>query len=328
MKCVDCLSEIDDKEYYNRSCEGVCKKCRQKRAQIKYENKKNGTNKEYVPARLKTKTRAKRKTTTIAKKRTSPVIKKVEEDKSKLYGKEIEEKVNKDITSIFSTYGVEIKANDRLPFLIFMNMFESLLDVKNGFMRSYLKAEELFNKMERDYQHAFEDAKTIEEMDERGKMFRCFLDKRRDVKNINIQYEQISRILYEINDQIPDILDKVHLSTEKLADLVDKQEKHCYKAEVSELVQEADFCTGSKSIGKYGMKKYDVSVPLFNYGNNCTGIPFDFHRFAYARNEEDAIGQIKAFLLEKFPTCTYKPNDFLAVELFDDIVTTGKEVCL
>ena len=40
MQCKDCLKEIDDKEYYNRSIEGLCKKRRQKMSQIKYENKK------------------------------------------------------------------------------------------------------------------------------------------------------------------------------------------------------------------------------------------------------------------------------------------------
>ena len=97
---------------------------------------------------------------------------------------------------------------------------------------------------------------------------------------------------------------------------------------MSELVQEEDFCKGNKSVGKFGMRKYDVSVPIFNYGNNSAGIPYDFHRFAYAKDKIDAINQVKAFLTEKFPKCTYKSNDFLAVELYDAITTTGQEVCL
>ena len=61
MKCKDCLKEIDEKEYYNKSIEGVCQKCRQRISQIKYENKKFGTNKEYIPLRLKDKTKHIRK---------------------------------------------------------------------------------------------------------------------------------------------------------------------------------------------------------------------------------------------------------------------------
>lgn len=320
MKCIDCLKEIDDKEYYNKNDEGVCKKCRQRKSQIKYENKKFGTNKVYIPLRLK-------KATTKRKKDSVSITNKAT-DETRLYSKEIENKVNDDIKKVFDKYGINIKENDAAPLSVFMNMFETLLDVKNGYMNNYIKAEDLFNMLERDYQHAFEDANTTSKMEERSKMFRCLLDKRRNVKNINIQYSQISRIIYEIIDKIPDILDKVHSSNEKLKDIIEKQEGHYYRAEMSELIQEEDFCKGNKPVGKFGMKKYDVSVPIFNYGNNSAGIPYDFHRFAYAKDETDAINQVKAFLSEKFPKCTYKPNDFLAVELYDAISTAGQEVCL
>ena len=82
MQCKDCLKEIDDKEYYNKSIEGICKKCRQKMSQIKYENKKFGTNKEYIPARLKN------KNTKIVNKKTNKVVsttKVVEEKEEKIY---------------------------------------------------------------------------------------------------------------------------------------------------------------------------------------------------------------------------------------------------
>lgn len=321
MKCTDCLEEIDDKEYYNKSYEGVCKKCRQRISQIKYENKKFGTNKEYIPIRLKNGKSA------PVKKASSINEKKITSDETKLYGKDIEDKVSADIKQIFEKQNIIIKDNDMVPLTMFMEMLETLLDVKNGYMNNYIKAEDLFNMLERDYQHSFEDAKTLKEMDERGKMFKCLLDRRRNVKNINAQYNQISRVIYEIIDKMPDILDKVHIAKERLLDVVKKQDEHYYKAEVSELVQEEDFCRGTKSLGRFGMKKYDVSVPVFNYGNNCTGIPYDFHRFAYANNETDAINQVKAFLAEKLPKCTYKPNDFIAVELYEDITTTAKE-CL
>lgn len=86
MQCKDCLKEIDDKEYYNKSMEGICKKCRQKISQIKYENKKFGTNKEYVPARLKN------KNTKIVNKKTNKVVsttKVVKEKKKKYMMKEL-----------------------------------------------------------------------------------------------------------------------------------------------------------------------------------------------------------------------------------------------
>lgn len=320
MKCKDCLKEIDDKEYYNKSNEGVCKKCRQRMSQVKYENKKFGTNKEYVPLRLK-KGYAPRKASAVKTEKKEESV-----DNTVLYSKEIEKKVNEDIKKVFDKNNITIKDNDIIPLSMFMDMFGTLLDVKNGYMNNYIKAEDLFNMLERDYQHAFEDADTVEKMIERGQMFKCLLDKRRNVKNINIQYNQISRIIYEILDKVPDILNKVNISKEKLADAIEKQESHYYRAEMSELIQEENFCRGIKPVGKFGMKKYDVSVPIFNYGNNSAGIPYDFHRFAYAKDKIDAINQVKAFLSEKFPKCTYKSNDFLAVELYDDITT--QEVCL
>ena len=325
MKCNDCLKEIDEKEYYNKSNEGVCKKCRQRMSQVKYENKKFGTNKEYVP--LKMKAGYTPKQNTVKRTRIVKSEKQADSTDSKvLYSKEIEKKVGEDIQKTFAKHNITIKDNDVVPLIMFMEMLETLLDVKNGYMNNYIKAEDLFNMLERDYQHAFEDSKTIGEMNERGQMFKCLLDKRRNVKNVNIQYTQISRVIYEIIDRIPDILPKVRQAKDRLADVLDKQESHYYRAEMSELIQAEEFCRGVKPVGKAGVTKYDVSVPIFNYGNNRAGIPYDFHRYAYAVNEEDAINQVKAFLKEKFPNCTYKPNDFLAVELYDDITT--QEVCL
>ena len=177
MKCVDCLKEIPDIEYYNRSDEGVCNKCRQKKSQIKYENKIFGTNKVYVPARLKQQPKRKSNAVKVTKKESIS-------DETVLYDKAVEKKVNADIQLVFEKYGVKINENDKVPFNMFMNMLASLLDVKNGFMNNYIKAEDVFNKMERDYQHAFEDSRTVSEMNERGQMFKCLLDKRRDVKNV------------------------------------------------------------------------------------------------------------------------------------------------
>ena len=326
MKCNDCLKEIDEKEYYNKSNEGVCRKCRQRMSQVKYENKKFGTNKEYVPLKMKAgyspkQTATKRVARTVKTKSETESV-----NNSVLYSKEIEKKVGEDIQRTFAKHNITIKDNDVVPLIMFMEMLETLLDVKNGYMNNYIKAEDLFNMLERDYQHAFEDSKTVIEMNERGQMFKCLLDKRRNVKNVNIQYTQISRVIYEIIDKIPDILPKVRQAKERLTDALDKQESHYYRAEMSELIQGEEFCRGVKSVGKAGVTKYDVSVPIFNYGNNRAGIPYDFHRYAYATSEEDAINQVKAFLKEKFPNCTYKPNDFLAVELYDDITT--QEVCL
>lgn len=330
MKCNDCLNEIDEKEYYNKSNEGICKKCRQRMSQIKYENKKFGTNKEYVPLRLKegyvpekqAARRTRAKTKTVQSNSTA-----INNNDTQLYGKDIEKKVAEDIQKVFAKHNISIKENDSVPLSMFIDMFEILLDVRNGYMNNYIKAEDVFNMLERDYQHAFEDAQTVGEMNERGQMFKCLLDKRRNVKNINIQYSQISRIIYEIIEKTPDILTKVKMAKDRLADTIQKQENHYYRAEMSELIQNADFCRGTKAVGKFGAKKYDVSVPIFNYGNNRAGIPYDFHRYAYANDRQDAIEQVKAFLKEKFSNCTYKENDFIAVELYEDIITEAKE-CL
>lgn len=319
-KCKDCLREISKKEYFNRNNEGICKKCRQRMSQIKYENKKFGTNKKYVPLRLKHSGR------TLEKNQKETTI---EKDNSLLYSKAIEKKVAQDIENTFQKYNIKINENDLVPFTAFIDMFSALLDVEKGYMSNYLKAEDIFNMLERDYQHAFEDSKTIMEMNERSQMFKCLLDKRRNVKNINIRYSQVSRIIYEILEKIPDIQKKVETAKENLNSVITTQEEHYYKAEMSELIQQEDFCKGAKSTTAGKMIKFDVSVPLFNYGKNRAGIPYDFHRFIYANTQEEAINIVKKFLQDKFSSCTYKDNDFLAVELYDGMpALTKKEVCL
>lgn len=309
MQCKDCLTEIDDKEYYNRSLEGVCKKCRQKISQIKYENKKFGTKREYVPARLKeenvrtTKSTTKR---TIKKKEVEePVMKKI-------YGEEIENIVLKDISNTFKNNNVTINPQDIPPFTVFMDMFCSLIDVKNGYMTQYKKAEEVFNMMEGDYQHAYEDAETPELFLERSQMFRCLLDQRRDIKNGIGQYEKIFDILQDIVNKDPDILKKALKAKEDLNNIIEAQKGHFYKVKASELISQEDFC-----VGKRFKTHYCVTVPIMNYYNNKA--PFEFKRNVWAEDEARAIADIKNYLKQKFPNCPYNDTKF-KVEKVDEEV--------
>lgn len=303
MQCKDCLREIDEKEYFNRNYEGICKKCRQKMSQIKYENKKFGTNKQYVPARLK-------KNNSFEELKEEPKEKELKETnvEKKIYGSDIEEKVLKDISETFATNKVNIDPQEYPPFHIFIDLFCSLIDLEKGYMKQYEKAEDVFNRMECDYQHAYEDASDPESFMERSKMFRCLLDQRRTVKNGLAQYEKVTPLLQEIVKKCPNILKLAKDTETELNRIIELQGGHSYMARASELIAKEDFCIGKKDISARG--KYHVTVPVFGYyGNNS---PYLFERDCWADNPKKAIETIVKYLKAKFPNVTYKTGDFEA----------------
>ena len=308
MQCKDCLKEIDDKEYYNRSIEGICKKCRQKMSQIKYENKKFGTNKEYVPARLKN------ANTKIVNKKTNKVastIKIIEEKEERIYDERIEKIVLKDIQDTFKNHNIEINSQETPPFNVFMDMFVSLIDINNGYMTQYKKAEEVFNMMEGDYQHAYEDAKTPEVFFERSKMFRCLLDQRRAIKNGIGQYSEIIDLLQDIVKKNPKILEEAKKAQVGLNRVIESQEGHYYKAKASELISREEFC-----VGKRDWAQWHVEIPLNGYYGMT--VPHIFKRDCWADGENGAIENIKEYLKQKFPSCTYKEDKFKVERISDE----------
>jgi hypothetical protein len=312
MQCKDCLSEIDESEYFNRSMEGVCRKCRQKISQIKYENKKFGTKREYVPARLKGLNSTSKKVVKKATKKVVAKTKVVEEAapvEKKIYDEKTENIVLDDINKTFKAYNVNINLQEIPPFNVFMEMFCSLIDVNNGYMSQYKKAEEIFNMMEGDYQHAVEDAQTPDLFLERSKMFRCLLDQRRAIKNGIGQYDKISDMLQDIVKKNPKILEVARNSRDELNKTIESQEGHFYKARASTLISKEPFCVGKRDWGKW-----HVSVPIMNYYNNGT-IPYLFERDVWAEGEGKAIENVKEYLKQKFPKCPYKEVDFKAEKI-------------
>lgn len=309
MQCKDCLREIDEKEYFNRSMEGICKKCRQKISQIKYENKKFGKNREYIPERLKNNKR-------IINKVTNKVVSEtiVETKNDKIYSKEIEEMVLKDISDTFKKHNVNINPQELPPFNIFIDMFVSLIDINNGYMSQYKKAEDVFNMMEGDYQHAYEDAKTPELFNTRSQMFRCLLDQRRNIKNGIGQYDEIFDLLQDIVKKNPKILEAAKKAQSGLNRVIESQEGHYYKAKASELISKEDFCVGVRDWGKW-----HVQIPIMNYYNNPA--PFNFTQDVWADGENGAIEKVKDFLKKKFPNCTYNTTKFIVEKV-------EQEVCL
>lgn len=314
MQCKDCLEEIDEKEYFNRSLEGVCKKCRQKINQIKYENKKFGTNRQYVPARLKEKKNDIIKSTIENNKKIEKIIEKkeirTEEKPTKIYDERIERIVLKDIQDTFKNHNVSIDPQQVPPFNVFMDMFVSLIDINNGYMAQYKKAEGIFNMMEGDYQHAVEDAKTPELFLERSQMFRCLLDQRRNVKNGIGQYDEIVDLLQDIVKKNPKILEIAKKAQEELSRTIESQEGHFYKAKASELISKEEFCIGKRDWGHWR-----VEVPLNNYYG--MSVPYTFKRDCWADGEEGAIANIKEYLKQKFPSCTYRDDKFTITRLND-----------
>ena len=312
MKCKDCLKEIDEKEYFNRSVEGVCKKCRARMSQIKYENKKFGTNRKYVPLRLKEDGRTKEARATKKEK----VLKKnnntnTAKTMNKIYDERIEKMVLDDIRQTFQENNITINPQDIPPFNVFMDMFCSLIDINNGYMVQYKKAEEIFNQMEGDYQHSYENAGTPELFLERSQMFRCLLDQRRNIKNGIGQYDKIVEMLQDIVKKNPKILEIAKSSRDDLHKTIESQEGHYYKAKASNLIAKEDFCIGKRNWGKW-----HVTIPLMNYYGNKA--PVNFERDVWADGENGAILNVKEYLKQKFPSCPYNETKFKVEKISDE----------
>jgi hypothetical protein len=304
MKCNDCLEEISDKEYYNKSLEGVCKKCRSKIANLKYYNKVHGTNIEYVPAKMKEKQKNVKTTKTVVQ------VEKIEpkKEEKRIYSEEIEKRVHKDIEKVLTDNYIDINVQEIPPFDLFINMFESLIELEKGFMGKYKKAEELFNRMECDYQHAYEDAQDPQLFMERSQMFRCLLDQRRAVKNGLARYEKIYPLLEEISKKCPKIMDLTKSVKTDLEAVMKLQGEHSYVARASELISQQEFCIGKKDLSKAGT--YHVSIPVMGYYGRAS--LFAFERDCWAESPEAAIENIKAYLKQKFPNVSYNVRDFKA----------------
>lgn len=293
--CPDCGQEA---EIGIRT--GICKKCSARKANAKYQNKP------YIKLIDSENKIVRRKTET-------KIVKEMEEEnlETKLYSKEIEEAVDKDIDINLKARKVNLPKN-----MSFGIVFEIVYNVIHGIdnISEYLKAEDVFNKLENDYRHGYENAKTMEEFNYWSKLYRCLLDKRREIKNVVSEYEAGGYIFKELsnNKEFVDSFDKAY-GTYKQVHEMNEKGQYRQRSE-SQIVKNSDFCIGKKNETTYlGQFKYLVLFKPVQQNIE------PFRTIVYAKDEKDAIEQAdknKEKTNWKFPV--KRPNGIEIIKLTSD----------
>lgn len=206
-------------------------------------------------------------------------------------------------------------------------MLKALLDGYNSYIKDFLDAENILNRMEIDYKHAKEhytslyidnisnlNSKEAKELEEKKKIWEerhnILLNYRRDIKNVIAEYNSAGVFIQDLaNDK--SFMEKFNTYYNKLMTTYSIVSDGVYKAEVSSLVESEDFCLGYKNIN-YNKRRYNVIIKTQYLGNFST-----FNRIVVADNEEEAKQQVINFI-ESRPEqfrFTWKSNDITVQEL-------------
>lgn len=199
-------------------------------------------------------------------------------------------------------------------------MFDTAIEVLynaikgvNG-ISEYLKAEDMFNKLERDYKHCYENAKTQEKINFWGQAYKCLLDKRREIKVVISEYESGGFIFERMSkdkafmeefEQVYEVFKKIH----------EMNEKELYRQESdSQLVKNEDFCVGKKSeTNRFGLSKYNVHIKSVNPKQES------FSRCVYAKDEKGAIQEVLDFIKAINYKIPFKnPEGITVIKITDD----------
>lgn len=232
-------------------------------------------------------------------------------DSKELYSKETKKKVIDDITYNFKVNKIELPKN-----MNFDTAFKVLSCVLSGIanISEYLKAEDILNKLERDYKHLYESSKTKEEMISNSEIYKCFLDERRDVKTVISEYEAGGYIFKELADN-KKFMDKFETANDFFQRVHKMNSEGLYRQESdSQIVKNADFCIGKKSeTNRFGKSKYSVTIKPVTPNQDL------FQRCVYAENEKEAINNVLDFIKKINYKIAFKnPDGITCVKLTSD----------
>lgn len=274
--CPECGEE---KEIGPRT--GICKSCAHKKASAKYLAKKKSV----------TTTKEKDNLDSILRKELEEIdeSKEIEKQKEKnLYSEEIIKLVKDDIE-----YNLKMK-NISLPkgidFKVPFQVLKTVLDNVN-LINEYLNAEDIFNKLENDYRHGYEHAKTSEQFDYWSRVYKCFLDERRSIKNIISEFET-GGYFFDKLAKDKDFMEQFNEAYNGFIAIRDMNERGTYRqVSDSKLVKNTDFCIGKKTETTHeGKYKYYVSIRPMNKNQAV------FTRYAIAKSEQEAISEVLNFI--------------------------------
>lgn len=304
--CPDCGQE---KEIGTRT--GICKQCSARKSNAKYHKRPYVKLIDIDPS----KRNKIRKTT---KEEVKEERKEIKQSSNELYSEEIKEIVSKDIDYILKCNKINLPKN--MNFGIAFEILNNTLKGISG-ITEYLKAEEEFNKLENDYRHSFESSKTKEEMEYWNQIYKCFLDKRREIKNVVSEFESGGYIFKKLSenkefvkefDEAYDVYKKIH----------DMNEKGQFRQKSESLiVKNSNSCIGKRSDTNYlGLSKYNVIIKPVTPNQQV------FSRFTYAKTEKEAINNVLDFIKSIDYKISFKnPDGITVIKITNDSYEDSKE---
>ena len=174
------------------------------------------------------------------------------------------------------------------------------------FIDDYYKAEQVFNKLQVDYNHAIEDSKTDESFLKFSKMLKALLEKRRDVKDVIISYEQGGNFFSELKNN-EEFMKKFTDAFTKQMQLDKVYNKDNYKVNISNEVLKEDFAVGKKR--DYVKRHWRVTV------NSIERNQKPFVRDTFALSSSEAIDNVLKFIQGSEYKISYRRKDVEVIEL-------------
>lgn len=317
MICPDCEMEVT-----SLSTKGVCKQCSVRINQNTYLNKRDGTNKPYVPLKeLKITNptaynrvmgrRALSQKQTPAKKtktETKEVKKEAKEDLRTIYYS----KVAKDIESAFKEAKLTQDYLNHKNLDSWIETFFLMLQEDN-FISDAVKGEQIFNKINLLYKHSKEnlDWDNIDKINDISYAEKALSELRRPTKELLDYYNVIMPVVdYLKNDK-----EFMKLLEDSRLTMLQKSKNHenpGYYAEVESSIVPTDYILG---IANNKTKIYDCTVWCYNLNGDPNRRLFRANGGIFAKNEVEAKLRFKNFLKDKFATVTYKDKDISIKEV-------------
>lgn len=335
MKCPDCGIELTEENKVKRGKHiGLCRKCFKRIQSNEYLNRKNGTNKKYIPIkdlkyvdpveynrvmgrRLSELNKQKTKTKKIVKNNILKNESNKEDVKLTYYSK-----VSKDLNKAFeeSNINTDYLKYSNLP--LWINTFISLLseDENSNFVMQCKKGEIIFNNLFNLYQHEREnlDWDDIESINNIGYAEKALQELRRPTKELLDYYYSIDPIVEHLK-QDKELLDLINIAKEELKNKEEAHKNPVFYSKVnSDLVEVVNI---SKTNVETKTKLFDCTVWCYNLNGNPRKSLFRVNDGMRARNEVDAKLRFKTFLREKFSSVIYNDNDISIKE-----VSSKKEI--
>lgn len=336
MICPDCEQEVD-----KLTTKGVCKQCATRINQLNYLNKRDGTNKPYVPIKdLKYKDPGVYKR--IMERRASKgknaqptkvkEIKKIEpkEVKSTNIKEQYYSKVAKDIEKMFKKTSLNQEYLNHKRLDVWLETFYSLLQDDN-FILDAKRGEQIFNDLYILYKHSQEelDWDDIEQIQELGFAQKALSELRRPTKEILDFYAAISPVV----DYLKKDTKFMDLISNCREEMIKKANNHLdpkYYTNIDSVIANTDNIVVSDDFTK-SLKLWYVEVPCYNLFGNKGLDTFKTNRGILAKTESEARLKFKAFLADKFSNVTYQDKNIIVKQVanqreIDDLIA-GKD-CL